>query len=58
MKQLYELRLKKNLTQDQAASILGCSLRTYNAWENEAYEMPPLKLMAAISMLKKAKKRR
>jgi len=58
MNQLIELREKKNLTQAQAADVLGISLRTYNSWENEAYEVPHLTLIGALSVLRRARKRK
>ena len=35
MSKLKELRVEKNLTQEQAAEIVGISLRSYKSYEND-----------------------
>lgn len=43
---LKELRARKNITQIQAASDLGVSVQTYNAWEKDLSNVAISKVMA------------
>lgn len=43
---LKELRARKNITQLQAASELGISVQTYNAWEKDLSNVAISKVMA------------
>ncbi len=43
---LKELRARKNITQMQAASDLGVSVQTYNAWEKDISNVAISKVMA------------
>ena len=46
---LKELRARKNITQMQAASDLGVSVQTYNAWEKDLSNVAISKVMAVAN---------
>ena len=50
---LKQLRLKKGLTQDKVAKILGVSRRTYVAYEKDESKIPPTKLEYFLQLLEK-----
>lgn len=53
MSALRELRLSKKLTQQEAATILGVSLRSYKEYENNEAKVGTLKYRSMISELEK-----
>ncbi len=53
MSALRELRLSKKLTQQEAATILGVSLRSYKEYENNEGKVGTLKYRSMISELEK-----
>lgn len=53
MSTLKQLRLSKKLTQQQAATILGVSLRSYKEYENNEVKVGTLKYRSMVSELEK-----
>ena len=53
MSTLKQLRLSKKLTQKQAATILGVSLRSYKEYENNEIKVGTLKYRSMVSELEK-----
>lgn len=53
MSTLKELRLSKKITQQEAAAILGVSLRSYKEYENNEKKVGTLKYRSMISELEK-----
>ena len=53
MSTLKELRLSKKLTQQEAAAILGVSLRSYKEYENNKSKIGTLKYRSMVSELEK-----
>ena len=53
MSDLKELRLSKNLTQKEASTILGVSLRSYKEYENSEKKVGTLKYKSMINELEK-----
>ncbi|MBQ6863901.1 MAG: nucleotidyltransferase domain-containing protein [Clostridia bacterium] len=51
MSALKELRISKNLTQEQASTILGVSLRSYKSYENDANKANTIKYRAMLQEL-------
>ena len=50
---LKELRISRNITQVQAASIVGVSLRSYKQYENDAEKINTIKYNYIYNELKK-----
>ena len=53
MSTLKELRLSKKITQQEAAAILGVSLRSYKEYENNESKVGTLKYRSMVSELEK-----
>ena len=53
MSTLKQLRLSKKLTQQEAATVLGVSLRSYKEYENNKVKVGTLKYRSMISELEK-----
>ena len=53
MSELKTLRIEKKMTQQQVADLVGISLRSYKAYENEPEKADTIKYKYIIEMLKK-----
>ena len=53
MGELKELRSEKNLTQQEAADLIGVSLRSYKSYENEEKKRDTMKYKYMVDMLTK-----
>lgn len=53
MSELKTLRIEKKMTQQQVADLVGISLRSYKAYENEPEKADTIKYKYIIDMLKK-----
>ncbi len=53
MSELKNIRLQKKLTQKQAASLVGISLRSYKSYENDDNKIGTIKYNYALELLKK-----
>ena len=53
MSELKTLRIEKKMTQQQVADLVGISLRSYKAYENEPEKADTIKYKSIIDMLKK-----
>lgn len=53
MGELKELRIERGLTQQEAAEILGISLRSYKSYENEEEKRNTMKYKYMVDLLKK-----
>lgn len=51
MSALKDLRISKNLTQEQASAILGVSLRSYKSYENDTTKANTIKYRAMLQEL-------
>ncbi len=51
MSSLKEIRMSKNLTQEQACALLGVSLRSYKSYENEPSKQNSLKYRFMVDSL-------
>ena len=53
MGELKELRIEKNLTQQEAADLVGVSLRSYKSYENEEEKRDTMKYKYMVDVLMK-----